>query len=97
MSSNQTHGARTLAPQQARGARQAGAVSVSDSGRADAATDTSALRELAAAYGERALRLPPVALVIAAYNEEGAVGPVVEALPRTVCGLAAEVIVDLVE
>jgi glycosyltransferase involved in cell wall biosynthesis len=34
-----------------------------------------------------------VALVIAAYNEEGAVGPVVEALPRTICGLAAEVVV----
>jgi glycosyltransferase involved in cell wall biosynthesis len=60
---------------------------------AETATDTSALRELSEIYGERVLALPPVALVIAAYNEEGAVGPVVEALPRTVCGLAAEVIV----
>ena len=60
---------------------------------ADAATDDQALREIAAIYGERATALPPVALVIPAYNEEGAVGPVVAALPRTVCGLDTEVIV----
>jgi glycosyltransferase involved in cell wall biosynthesis len=60
---------------------------------ANAATDDDALRELADIYGERAAKLPPVALVIAAYDEEGAVGPVVAALPRTLCGLAAEVIV----
>jgi len=60
---------------------------------ADASIDAQALEALTAAYGERAAKLPPVALVIAAYNEEGAVGPVVEALPRTVCGLRAEVIV----
>jgi glycosyltransferase involved in cell wall biosynthesis len=60
---------------------------------ADAAVDADALQTLADSYGERATKLPPVALVIAAYNEEGAVGPVVEVLPRTVCGLAAEVIV----
>ena len=60
---------------------------------ADAATDADVLRELAETYGRRAVALPPVALVIAAYNEEGAVGQVVEALPRAVCGLAAEVIV----
>jgi glycosyltransferase involved in cell wall biosynthesis len=60
---------------------------------ADAATDDAVLRELTDIYGDRARSLPPVALVIAAYNEEGAVGPVVEALPRAVCGLAAEVIV----
>jgi glycosyltransferase involved in cell wall biosynthesis len=59
----------------------------------DASTDAKALETLAARYGERATSLPPVALVIAAYNEEGAVGPVVEALPRTVCGLSAEVVV----
>jgi glycosyltransferase involved in cell wall biosynthesis len=59
----------------------------------DASIDAKALETLATAYGERATKLPPVALVIAAYNEEGAVGPVVESLPRTVCGLAAEVIV----
>jgi glycosyltransferase involved in cell wall biosynthesis len=60
---------------------------------ADAATDADVLRELADTYGERLVTLPPVALVIAAYNEEGTVGPVVAALPRRVCGLAAEVIV----
>jgi glycosyltransferase involved in cell wall biosynthesis len=61
--------------------------------RTDAAVDADALRVLADSYRERVAGLPPVALVIAAYNEEGAVGPVVAALPRTVCGLAAEVIV----
>ena len=60
---------------------------------ADAATDDAVLRELADIYGDRVGTLPPVALVIAAYNEEGAVGPVVKALPPTLCGLAAEVIV----
>ena len=60
---------------------------------ADAATDDAMLRELTDIYGDRARSLPPVALVIAAYNEEGAVGPVVEALPQTVCGLETEVIV----
>jgi glycosyltransferase involved in cell wall biosynthesis len=60
---------------------------------ADASIDAEALQTLSGGYGERATKLPPVALVIAAYNEEGAVGPVVEALPRTVCGLPVEVIV----
>lgn len=60
---------------------------------ADAGIDADALRTLADSYGARATKLPPVAMVIAAYNEEGAVGPVVEALPRSVCGMAAEVIV----
>jgi len=60
---------------------------------ADATIDAGALKTLGESYGERAANLPPVALVIAAYNEEGAVGPVVETLPRTVCGLDAEVIV----
>ena len=60
---------------------------------ADAGIDAEALQTLVATYGERATKLPPVAMVIAAYNEEGAVGPVVEKLPRTVCGLGAEVIV----
>src|SRR5262245_36448156 len=60
---------------------------------ADAGIDADALATLSKSYGERATKLPPVAVIIAAYNEEGAVGHVVEALPRTVCGLAAEVIV----
>jgi glycosyltransferase involved in cell wall biosynthesis len=60
---------------------------------ADARIDDDALRLMHASYGTRATKLPPVALVIAAYNEEGAIGPVVEELPRIVCGMPAEVIV----
>ena len=60
---------------------------------ADAAVDDAAARAFVDAYGERAAALPPVAIVIAAYNEEGAVGPVVEALPETVCGLTTVAIV----
>jgi glycosyltransferase involved in cell wall biosynthesis len=60
---------------------------------ADQATDDAALEAMHASYGARAAKLPPVALVIAAYNEEGAIGPVVEQLPKTVCGLAADVVV----
>jgi glycosyltransferase involved in cell wall biosynthesis len=59
----------------------------------DETTDTAALRAFAEEFGEQATKLPPVAIVIAAYNEEGAIGPVVEALPRTFCGLAAAAIV----
>jgi len=60
---------------------------------ADATIDADALRTLANGYGKRAAKLPPVAMVIAAYNEEGSVGQVVEGLPTTVCGMATEVIV----
>jgi glycosyltransferase involved in cell wall biosynthesis len=60
---------------------------------ADAAIDADALRTFADGYGKRAAQLPPVSVVIAAYNEEGSVGHVVEGLPRTVCGMATEVIV----
>jgi glycosyltransferase involved in cell wall biosynthesis len=70
-----------------------GGMSVFYTNPADASTDAEAMQTLSGSYGERVTKLPPVALVIAAYNEEGAVGPVVEALPRTICGLATEVIV----
>src|SRR5579862_4676454 len=59
----------------------------------DQAIDDAAVQAFAQSYGERATHLPPVAIVIAAYNEEGAVGPVIEALPETVCGLATAAIV----
>src|ERR671936_539318 len=59
----------------------------------DQAVDNASIEAFAGAYGERGTRLPPVAIVIAAYNEEGAIGPVVQALPKQVCGLPAEVIV----
>src|ERR1700719_715200 len=60
---------------------------------ADKAVDDKAIDAFGEAYGEQATALPPVAIVIAAYNEEGAVGPVIEALPKTVCGLATAAIV----
>ncbi len=60
---------------------------------ADQAVDDAAATAFADTYGERATSLPPVAIVIAAYNEEGAVGPVIEALPAQVCGLATAAIV----
>jgi glycosyltransferase involved in cell wall biosynthesis len=60
---------------------------------AAASVDDLAALAFAAAYGERGLRLPPVAIMIAAYNEEGAIGPVIDALPATICGLATATIV----
>ena len=60
---------------------------------ADAAIDADAISAFTGQYGSRATELPPVAIVIAGYNEEGAIGPVIEALPATVCGLGAAKIV----
>ena len=59
----------------------------------DVAVDDAAIRVMAGRYGDRVRQLPPVALVIAAYNEEGAVGPVVRSLPARVCGLDTATIV----
>jgi glycosyltransferase involved in cell wall biosynthesis len=59
----------------------------------DAVIDGKAVRAFTDQYGARATELPPLAIVIAAYNEEGAIGPVIEALPATVSGLAAAKIV----
>jgi glycosyltransferase involved in cell wall biosynthesis len=59
----------------------------------DARIDDQAVRAFTDQYGSRATELPPLAIVIAAYNEEGAIGPVVESLPAAVCGLAAAKIV----
>src|SRR6478752_6100413 len=59
----------------------------------DQVVDDAAIEALTDAYGERVARLPPVAIVIAAYNEAGAIGPVVQELPAEVCGLATAVIV----
>jgi len=55
----------------------------------DQAIDDTAVKAFGQDYGERATQLGPVAIVIAAYNEEGVVGRVIEALPSKVCGLAA--------
>jgi hypothetical protein len=57
-----------------------------------ASLDDAALEALVA-HDERARRLPPVAIVIAAHDEEGAIGPVVAGLPSMICGLAAAPIV----
>src|ERR1700678_1406221 len=59
----------------------------------DQVVDDDAIKSFIDAYGERATELAPVAIVIAAYNEAGAIAPVVEALPGTICGLATAVIV----
>jgi len=61
----------------------------------DAAIDATAASAFFAEYGDRGTHLPPVAIVIAAYNEEsgGAIGHVVESLPKAVCDLDATVIV----
>jgi glycosyltransferase involved in cell wall biosynthesis len=57
------------------------------------AIDSAAALAFTGQYGTRATELPPLAIVIAAYNEEGAIGPVIEALPEEVCGLALAKIV----
>jgi glycosyl transferase family 2 len=59
----------------------------------NAAIDTEAVAAFVAEHGERATALPPLAIVIAAYNEQGAIGPVVEALPKEVLGQATAVVV----
>jgi hypothetical protein len=59
----------------------------------DAAIDAAAANAYFAEYGDRATKLPPVAIVIAAFNEEGVIGEVTAALPATVCGLDTAVIV----
>jgi len=59
----------------------------------DNAVDSAAARAFIDQYGRRATELPPLAIVIAAYNEEGAIGPVVEALPSVISGLEVAKIV----
>jgi glycosyltransferase involved in cell wall biosynthesis len=59
----------------------------------DQGVDDAAVAAFTDTYGERATSLPPVAIVIAAYNEEGAIGPVIEALPEQVCGLATAAVI----
>jgi glycosyltransferase involved in cell wall biosynthesis len=59
----------------------------------DVVIDDQALAVMGEQYGDRVRKLPPIALVIAAYNEEGAVGPVVQNLPAEVSGLKTATIV----
>ena len=61
----------------------------------DDRTDREASQAFADHYGTRATQLPSLAIVIAAYNEEGAIGPVIESLPRAVSGLdVAKIVVS---
>ncbi len=55
--------------------------------------DAAAIEAFTTQYGGRATALPPLAVVIAAYNEEGGIGPVVEALPTSILGLDVATIV----
>ena len=57
------------------------------------AIDAAAIQAFSSQYGARATTLAPLAIVIAAYKEEGAIGPVIEALPREVSGLEVAKIV----
>jgi glycosyltransferase involved in cell wall biosynthesis len=59
---------------------------------ADQVIDDAAIAAFHAAHRE-ATELPPIAIVIAAYNEAGAIGPVVESLPKVACGMAVATIV----
>jgi glycosyltransferase involved in cell wall biosynthesis len=55
--------------------------------RQDERIDREAARAFAEHYGARATKLPSLAIVIAAYNEEGSIGPVLDSLPPSVSGL----------
>ena len=59
----------------------------------DEATDVAALQAFTNQYGARATAMPPLAIVIAAYNEQGSIGPVIEALPPVIAGLEVTKIV----
>jgi Glycosyl transferase family 2 len=60
---------------------------------ANAAIDDAAADAFFADSGDAARALPPVAIVIAAFNEAGVIGRVIEALPATICGLKTAVVV----
>jgi len=60
---------------------------------ADEAIDDAAAKAFFAEFGEPAEHMPPVAIVIAAYNEQGVIGSVVDALPATICGLGTTAVV----
>jgi hypothetical protein len=60
--------------------------------RRDLAIDDAAMGTLLNTDA-RARNLPPVVFLMAAYNEEGSIGRVVDTLPIRVCGLAATTVV----
>ena len=59
----------------------------------NAAIDDAAADAFFADFGDTGRALPPVAIVIAAFNEAGVIGRVIEALPATICGLKTAVVV----
>ena len=59
----------------------------------NAPIDNAAADAFFAESGDAARALPPVAIVIAAFNEADVIGMVVEALPATICGLKTAVVV----
>jgi len=59
----------------------------------DRAIDDAAAMAFSAEFGGPAERLAPVAIVIAAFNEQGVIGSVVDALPPAICDLSSAVIV----
>ena len=59
----------------------------------NAAIDDAAADAFFTDFGDAARALPPVAIVIAAFNEADVIGRVIEALPATICGLKTAVVV----
>jgi glycosyltransferase involved in cell wall biosynthesis len=59
----------------------------------DEAIDVAAIEAFTNQYGARATKLPELAIVIAAFNEQGSIGPVLEALPPEISGLEVAKIV----
>jgi hypothetical protein len=59
----------------------------------NAKIDDAAAGAFFAGGGAAACKLPPVAIVIAAFNEADVIGQVIEALPAEVCGLKTAVVV----
>jgi glycosyltransferase involved in cell wall biosynthesis len=59
----------------------------------DAAIDAAAIDAFRDQYGARATAMSPLAIVIAAFNEQGAIGAVLDGLPQEISGLAVTKIV----
>ncbi|HET9895586.1 MAG TPA: glycosyltransferase family 2 protein [Streptosporangiaceae bacterium] len=59
----------------------------------DEAIDVAAIESFSNQYGSRATALPPLAIVIAAFNEQGSIGPVIEQLPQVISDLEVAKIV----
>ncbi len=67
--------------------------SVSRPAMDDDAIDAAAIAAFRGQYGARAAELPPLAIVIAAFNEQGAIGGVLDGLPAAIAGQAVAKIV----